>query len=149
MKRSNTLICIFSIAVAFLSGALSYKFGAMTMSKTTYLKLKEPLLLESEGKSQDFHVLPAGTALYKDRDFPEGFTRYIIYLNIKSDFAAEEIVSDKPNLIDPIWGHAVRRDDLPFLMATTPVTKADLERILKARKMTREELAQIVRDWKE
>ena len=119
------------------------------MSKTTYLKLQEPLLLESEGKSQDFHVLPTGTALYKDRDFAEGFTRYIVYVNIKSEFAAEEIVSDKPNLIDPIWGHPVQRDDLPFLMANTPVSKDDLVRILKARKMTREDLAQIVRDWKE
>jgi hypothetical protein len=110
---------------------LFQKFGVPMMSKTTYLKLTEPLLLESEGKAQDFHVLPAGTALYKDYDFPEGFTRYRIYINIKAEFAAQEIVSDKPNLIDPIWGHPVRRADLPFLLANTPVTKDDLVRILK------------------
>jgi hypothetical protein len=104
------------LTAVFGGGMLFQKFGVPMMSKTTYLKLKEPLLLESEGKAQDFHVLPAGTALYKDYDAPEGFTRYRIYLNIKAEFAAEEIVSDKPNLIDPIWGHPVRRDDLPFLL---------------------------------
>ena len=149
MRTRNALALTTLVAVAFLCGVLYEKFGAIAMSKTTYLKLQEPLLLESEGKSQDFHVLPAGTALYKDRDFPEGFTRYVVYLNIKSEFAAEEIVSEKQNLVDPIWGHPVQRDDLPFLMANTPVTKDDLVRILKARKMTREELAQIVRDWNE
>lgn len=119
------------------------------MSKTKYLKLQEPLLIEAEGKAQDFHILPAGTALYKDYDAPEGFTRYRIYINIKAEFAAEEVVSDKPNLIDPIWGHPVQRDDLPYLLANTPVSKDDLVRILKARKMTREDLAQIVRDWRD
>jgi hypothetical protein len=149
MKNWNYLILSVMTAAAFLCGMFFQKVGVPAMSKTTYLKLQEPLLLESEGKSQDFHVLPAGTALYKDRDFPEGFTRYIVYLNIKAEVAAEEIVSDKPNLVAPIWGHPVQRDDLPFLLANTPVTKDDLVRILKARKMSREELAQIVREWKE
>jgi len=36
-----------------------------------------------------------------------------------------------------------------MLLANTPVSKADLVRILKARKMTREELAQIVREWQD
>jgi hypothetical protein len=137
------------IAAAFFYGMIFQKFGVPAMSKTSYLKLQEPLLLESDGKSQDFHVLPAGTALYKDHDFAEGFTRYKVYINIKAEFAAETVVSDKPNLVDPIWAHPVQRDDLPFLMSDTPVTKEDLVRILKARKMTREDLAQIIREWKE
>lgn len=137
------------MAAVFISGMLSQKFGGPLMFKTKYLKLQEPLLIESEGKAQDFHVLPAGTALYKDYDGPEGFTRYRIYINIKSEFAAEEIVADKPNLIDPIWGHPVRPDDLPYLLGNTPVSKDDLVRILKARKMTREDLAQIVREWRD
>jgi hypothetical protein len=137
------------LAAVFASGMLSQKFGVPMMSKTKYLKLQEPLLIESEGKARDFHVLPIGTALYKDYDAPEGFTRYRIYINIKTEFAAEEIVSDKPNLIDPIWGHPVRRDDLPYLLANTPVSKDDLVRILKARKMSREDLAQIVREWRD
>ena len=119
------------------------------MSKTTYLKLQEPLLLNAEGAQKDFHMLPAGTALYKDESFPEGHTRYIIYVNIKGAFNAEKLESDKPNLIDPIWAYPVQRDELSDLLAETPVSKDDLVRILKARKMTREELAQIVREWRD
>jgi hypothetical protein len=131
---------------------LFQKFGVPMMSKTTYLKLQEPLLLEVQepgSEQRNFHMLPAGAALYKDYDFPEGFTRYVVYINIKAEFAAEKIISDKPNLIDPIWAYPVQSEDLRKLIADTPVTKDDLVRILKARKMTREDLAQIVREWRD
>ena len=119
------------------------------MSHTEYLKLSEPLLLNAEGKTKYFNMLPVGTAMYKDYSFPEGHTRYIVYVNIKGEFQAEKAVSDKKNLIDPIWGETVQKDDLKQLMAETPVSKNDLVRILKARKVTREELAQILREWEE
>lgn len=119
------------------------------MSKTQYLKLSEPLLLSAGGESKNFHMLPAGTPMYKDQSFPEGHTRYIVYVNFKGAFAAEVVKSEKPNLVDPIWAQAVNKDDVQQLIAETPVSKDDLVRILKARKMTREELAQIVREWRE
>lgn len=149
MRNRNYLVLSCQIAAAFLCGMLFNKFGVPAISKTTYLKLQEPLLLESEDKSQNFHMLPSGTALYIDRSYPEGFTRYFSYINIKGDFAAKRIVSDEINLVDPIWAYPVQRNDLPLLMANTPVTRNDLVRILKARKTTREELAQIVTEWKE
>lgn len=119
------------------------------MSKTTYLELQEPLLLHAGGDLKNFHMLPAGTALYEDRSFPEGHTRYIVYVNIKADFAQKQVTPDKPNFISPIWAYPVQPDDLPTLIAQTPISKDDLVRILKARKMTREELAQIVREWQD
>lgn len=140
------------LAAVFGGGMLFQKFGVAMMKKTTYLRLQEPLLLEvlePEAQQRDFHVLPAGTPMFKEYDFPEGFTQYRVYINIKAPFAAEEIVTDKPNLTDPIWAYPVKPEDLPKLIADTPVSKDDLVRILKARKMTREDLAQIVREWKE
>lgn len=119
------------------------------MSSTDYLKLTEPLLLNAGGETKYFHMLPVGTALYKDYSFPEGHTRYIVYVNVKGDFQAENVVSDKKNLIDPIWGTTVKKDDLKQLMAETPISKNDLVRILKARKFTREELVQILSVWEE
>lgn len=118
-------------------------------NNTTYYVLKEPLLLQAEGEARNFHVLPAGTPLYEDWAAPEGFTRYKVYINIKGDPAMEKVVSDKINLIDPIWAQQIYPGDLPKLMADTPVTKDDLVRILKARKATREDLAEIVRAWTE
>lgn len=149
MKNFRYLFVSAALVVIFFGGVLFQKFGVPAMSKTTYLKLQEPILVNAEGELKNFHMLPAGTALYKDYSFPEGHTRYIVYLNIKGSFAAEKVESDKPNLIDPIWGYPVQRDDLAELMAGTPISKDDLVRILKARKMTREELAQIVREWRD
>jgi len=122
------------------------------MKKTTYLELQEPLLLtvwQPDAQQRDYHMLPAGTALYEDYSFPEGHTRYIVYLNIKAQVAMKTVVDDRPNLTVPLWGEPVRPEDLPLLLAQTPVTKEDLVRILKARKMTREDLAQIVREWQD
>lgn len=136
-------------AAAFLLGSFSQNYGVRTMSGTRYLKTTEPLLLTSQGASQGFHMLPAGTAMYRDHSFPEGHTRYIVYVNFKGAFAADVVESDKPNLIDPIWAHTVKKEDVHKLMADTPVSQDDLVRILKARKVTREELARIVRDWPE
>lgn len=119
------------------------------MENTKYIKTLEPLLLNAGGKSEDFHMLPAGTPLYKYYDFPEGHTTYIVYLNIKGEFKSKTIESDKVNLIDPIWGYTVKPDQISRLIATTPISKDDLVEILKARQVTRDELAQIVRDWKD
>jgi hypothetical protein len=137
------------LATGFCGGIFFQKFGVTAMSKTTYLELQEPLLLHSGGDLKNFHMLPPGTALYADRSFPEGHTRYIVYINIKADFARKQVTSDKPNFIAPIWAYPVQPSDLSTLISETPVSKDDLVRILKARKMTREELAQVVREWQD
>jgi hypothetical protein len=137
------------LAAVFCAGFFFHTIQDFIMPQTTYFKLEEPLLIESEGEDRNFHVLPAGTPLYKDKSFPEGHTRYIVYVNIKGGPALGKIESDKAQLIDPIWGYPVQPEDIPALVAQTPVSKDELVRILKARKMTREELAQIVREWRD
>jgi len=117
--------------------------------KTQYLKTMEPLLLNAGGETQYFHLLPSGTPLFKDHSFPEGHTTYVAYINIKGAFAAETLETDKVNFSAPIWARTVQKEEVSKLMSDVPVSKDDLVRIMKARKMTREELAQIVRDWKD
>lgn len=149
MSVFHAILLGLSFAGAFAVGAIAQKSGVLNMSNTEYIKLSEPLLLNAEGETKYFHMLPVGTAMYKDYSFPEGHTRYIIYVNIKGEFQAEKVVSGKKNLIDPIWGETVKKDDLKQLINETPISKDDLVRILKARKITREEFAQILREWKE
>jgi len=138
-----------AVISAFLLGSFLQKVGAFQMSGTKYLKTAEPLLLASNVEGKYFHMLPAGTAMYEDYSFPEGHTRYIVYVNFKGALAAEIVESDKPNLKSPIWAYPVEKDDVQKLLAEAPISKDDLVRILKARKITREELAQIVREWRE
>lgn len=147
MNIRRLIITAALLALVFCAGFFFHTIQDFIMPQTTYFKLEEPLLIESEGEARNFHILPAGTPLYKDKSFPEGHTRYIVYVNIKGGPALEKIESDKAQLIDPIWGYPVQPEDVPTLVAETPVSKDELVRILKARKMTREELAQIVREW--
>jgi hypothetical protein len=147
MKKIYFLIIIL-IFFAFFLGIAIQKYGVFKMN-TTYIKTLEPLLLNSEGKTENFHVLPSHTPLYKYYDNPEGGTTYIIYINIKGDFTSETVQSEKANLIDPIWGHPIQRERLETIVETTPISKDDLLEILKARKMTKADLAQIIREWKD
>jgi hypothetical protein len=134
--------------IAFFLGIFIQKYGILKMG-TNYIKTLEPLLLNSEGKAENFHMLPSHTALYKKYDNPEGGATYAIYLNIKGDFKSEIVQSEKTNLIDPIWARPIQPERLEEIVATTPISKDDLVEILKARKMTKDELAQIIRDWKD
>jgi hypothetical protein len=139
-------------AITFGSGMLFQKLTVPLLKKTSYIVAQEPLLLEvheAGAQQRDFHMLPTATPMYYERAFPEGHTTYRVYVNIKGDFASKEIVSDKSNLIDPIWAYPVAPEELAKLVGDTPLSKDDLVRILKARKMTREDLAQIVREWRD
>jgi hypothetical protein len=149
MTNLRRLLVASLAVVAFSAGVLIGKYGDAFMGKTRYLKLQEPMVLNAGGESQYRYLLPAGTPLFTDESFPEGHTRYKVYVNIKGAFASEEMVSDKTNLIVPIWAETLKKDEVQQLLAEIPIPKDDLVKVLKARKMTRDELAQIVRDWKD
>lgn len=119
------------------------------MPGTDFLRTTEPLLLNAGGETKYFHLLPTGTAMYEDGSFPEGHTRYVVYVNIKGDFAHEKVHSDKVKYTSPIWAYTVKPDDVKKLMDDTPISRDDLVRILKARNITREELVQILREWED
>jgi hypothetical protein len=149
MANRTLLFCAFISVLSFTLGILFEKYEDSVITGSVYLRTKEPMLLGAEGQVQDFHVLPAGAALYKFKDFPEGHTTYITYINIKGVFASERVESDKANLVDPLWALRIRPEEVRILLENTPVSKDDLVRILKARRMTWDDLAQIVSDWSE
>ena len=150
MVRHLTLSLFVAVLLCGIAlGAGITYFGVPYMKKTTMLKLKEPLLLNAEGETRNYHMLPAGTALYLDHSFPEGHDRYRVYINFKGTFEHEVIESDKPNFISPIWAYNIQKEDISKLISDTPISRDDLIHILKARKMTRDDLADIVRNWKD
>lgn len=149
MKFMPPLPLILLVAISFITGSLLERHGVLNMAGTHYIKTTEPLLLNTEGESKYYHLLPVGTALYKDATFPEGHVRYIAYINIKGAFGNEAIDSPKTNLVDPIWAYTIKPDEIKALMADTLISKDDLVKILKARNITREELVQILREWEE
>ena len=98
------------LAGAFAFGAWAQKAGLLSIGGTRYLKLTAPLELSPEGKAGAPHALPPGTALYKDQAYAEGHVRYIVYVNIKGGFQAEQVASDKSHLIDPLWAYPAAQD---------------------------------------
>lgn len=142
---SFAIFCV--VVIAFFAGSLTLKYGVTKIGNTKYIKTVEPLLLNAGGEHTFLYMLPPNTPMYKDDSFPEGHTRYIVYVNIKDKFSSEQIKSDKPDLIDPIWAFPVEKEEVSKLMTAVPISKEDLIRILKARQVTREDLVQIIREW--
>jgi hypothetical protein len=135
--------------MVYFAGAIAQKYGILKMDNVKYIKTAEPLLFNTGKYPTYFYLLPAGTSMYKFLSFSEGHTTYIIYVDIKDDFAYENMDSDKPDLIDPIWTYTIENDEVSEMIAKAPISKDDLLRILRARKISRDELAQIVREWKD
>jgi hypothetical protein len=108
--------------------------------------LEYPLLLATEGQSKEFHMLPKGTTLYFDQAYSEGFTRYKIYINIDRMPLKLEELKD-PTAIVPIDAHAPDKDDLQKLISKYPLTKNDLESILKSGSISHEEIQELLEKY--
>jgi hypothetical protein len=75
--------------------------------------LKAPLILLSNEHSKDVHLLPAGTTLYFDQSFPEGFTRYKVYINIDRMPLPLRDLAD-PTEVDPIEARSLSKSELAY-----------------------------------
>ncbi|MDN3220988.1 hypothetical protein [Pseudomonas nunensis] len=116
------------------------------------IKTKEPLLLEGPNGDEHDYVLPVGTTLYHDKSYPEGFDRYLVYLNHKGVIAHEEVPM-KPEyggaLIDPLWLSNIDADTLKDLFKRFPLSKEDVAAAIKANEITKDDLADIIRSMPE
>ena len=113
------------------------------MSDKKAFRLEEPLLIEGE-KQNSYSLLPTGTVLYYDKSWAEGHSTYHVYFHFKGEFKSAPTDGSG---IDPIWLRTVDSDDLPKLLTEYPVSKEELTNILKAKRATKQDLVQILRDW--
>lgn len=115
-------------------------------SVTKVHKLKYPLILSSDTGDVNHHLLPVGTVLYYDKAFPEGFTRYRIYVNV--DRMPLELESlDDPTSIQPIEASAPGKEDLSRLLREYPLSKNELRSILKSGAVSQEEIRQLLEEF--
>lgn len=144
MKKS-ILFFLAGFIVCALAGALTFKmWGSQKMSKVHTLEF--PLLLGADEQSKNFHLLPKGTTLYYDRSYPEGFTRYKVYINIDRMPLKLTQLND-PYLIKPIDAYAPSKDDLAKLLSQYPLSKDDLSAILKTSPITKEEIRELLVEY--
>lgn len=139
--KQLALTALASLAI----GSISTIYWNQSMKTEKSFITKEPLLIEAESNSY-YSILPAGTALYHDKSWPEGHSTYHVYFHVKSDFASEPNTSD---MLQPLWLRTVEKSELLKLVSEYLLTTEDLRKIIKARGITREEYIQILRDWEE
>ena len=137
------LVSTMLVAVGAAAGATYQKFGAkMTKAHT----LKFPLLLSGEEKAGPLYLLPTGTTMYLDQTYPEGFSRYIVYVNVDRFPLPTHELSD-PTSIRPITAYPMEKEDLTRLLSRNPVTKAELAAILNSGQLTKAEIREVLAEY--
>ncbi|MHC8386978.1 hypothetical protein ACYZTM_02730 [Pseudomonas sp. MDT2-39-1] len=111
-------------------------------------------MIKTEGPNGDenYYVLPLGTTLYRDKSFPEGHDRYVVYLNHKGAIAHEEVPMRpeyQGNFISPLWMSNVDSDALKRIFKRFPLSKEDVAAAIKSNEITRDDLADIIRSLPE
>jgi hypothetical protein len=129
--------------VFMLTTCLSANYLSTWKSMTKVHTLEYPLIVSSDIASSHQHLLPKGTVLYFDKSFPEGFTRYKIYVNIDRMPLELKDLPD-PTEISPLEAAAPSKEDLIKLLKEYPLTKSDLESILSSKRLSNEEIKEIL-----
>lgn len=88
-------IIIFGLGL-ILGAGIFLLLGNSTKTTTKYIKLKNDYRVGDAG------YLKKGTILKIDEAMPEGFTRYILYVNLKYD-DVDNYTTEKENEIIPYW----------------------------------------------
>jgi hypothetical protein len=109
-------------------------------------QLKFPLLLSGGKESSNFNILPAGTSLYYDQAFPEGFVRYKVYVNVEG-VKLESKESTEKFWLDPLTAFPVDAGNLRKMLREHPLTKEELVQILKSGAISKEEVKEILEEY--
>jgi hypothetical protein len=128
-------------AAGLLAGAIliSTLAGEKIMRKVHVTKV--PLLLYSNEVNVSQTLLPVGTSMYYDTSFDEGFSRYIVYVNVKADL---DLTVSPLNSIAPLDGRPIRKEALLRLAKDHPLTRQDLEKILQADRLSKEDIRDVL-----
>lgn len=137
---------ISAIVVILILAFLINHYASENKKMAKIHKLESPLILLSEAPSKNYHMLPKGTVLYFDKSYPEGFTRYKVYINIDRMPLKLEDLAD-PTEINPIDAVAPGKEDLLKLLREYPLTKSDLESILNSKRISKEEIREILENF--
>ena len=113
--------------------------------------LKSPMVIFTEkDKTLPCFIFPKGVSVYYDSDskYFDGFTRYIVYVNISDADTGDNSILEKSSdkSISPVWLHKIDKDTLEFMLHNFPLSKNDLSLIIKENGITKDDLADIIRN---
>jgi hypothetical protein len=81
----------------FLLGVLFSSFFSLSLHDYRYFQTERDYYVSEHG------YIKAGTILRMDKGFSEGFTRYILYLNLKNPDVKELPSEEHFQTVIPIW----------------------------------------------
>lgn len=145
MTRKSTALLI---TVAALSGLIGFKLAPITEEKKTpsVHKLKAPLMLVGGASNDHQYLLPAGTSLYFDQAFPEGFVRYKIYVNVEGVSLDAAPPTDK-FWLDPLTAFPVGKEQLGKLLKDYPLSKDELRGILAGGALSKDDIKSLLEEY--
>lgn len=141
--KKNALY-LFTIAAILLICGIFFKDKPMNVCIT-----KAPLsIFTMQSQHPAYYYLPEGTFLHVYMGFDEGHTAYITYFTVDSGVklknAAPHLNFGDAVNIDPIWIQKLHKGSLISALCSYPFTKEEVKSILKARKLNKAELAELV-----
>lgn len=145
MQVKKTVFYLFTIATILLICRMLFKDNAMNVCIT-----KAPLsIFNMKSQHPAYYYLPEGTLLHVYMGFDEGHTAYIAYFSVDDEVkmkdAASHINLGDAVYIDPIWIQKLHKGSLISALCSYPLTKEEVKSILKARKLSKAELVELVR----
>lgn len=105
-------------AIGFAAGCLASLFAVAAVLAAWYCarvtkvhRLESPLLLAGATVGNRQCVLPKGTVLYFDQAYPEGFSRFRVYINVdRMPLSLERL--EVATQIDPLDARMPVRDEM-------------------------------------
>lgn len=131
-----------------LCGALGYAMGVFMHAPKQPLvhKLKAPLMLAGGATNDHQYLLPAGTSLYFDQAFPEGFVRYKVYVNVEG-VSLDVAPPTEKFWLDPLTAFPVGKEQLGKLLKDYPLTKDELRTILASGALSKEDIKAVLEEF--
>lgn len=142
----KTVVLFF--AVAALSGLVGFKLESFMEEKNPPLvhKLKSPMMLAGGEANDHQYLLPAGTSLYFDQAFPEGFVRYKVYVNVEG--VSLDVAQPKDKFwLDPLIAFPVKKEQLGKLLKDYPLTKDELRGILASGALSKDDIKSLLDEY--
>lgn len=98
ISRKNNLKTITFYLLGIITGIILCVLYSWTTQKINYVTLPKDYIITG-----DKGVIKKGTKLKVDKGFGEGFTRYILYLNVRDSEPIELDSVQGKNEIKPYW----------------------------------------------
>ena len=94
MKNRKILIFLLGTICGIIIGIV---VNYLTPKENNYVKLKKDYCIENIG------IIKKGSILKFDKAFSEGFSRYILYVNIHDAEDLDKHQTDKQGMVIPYW----------------------------------------------